>query len=628
MSPSRRPFRHLLTTLAAAAVLLAAFPAAAGASVLPSASSPAVQVSGGEWVTCAVRQDGTVWCWGTNNYQMLGLPAETPRSAVPVQIPGITTATQVEVGYTQSCALLADTTVVCWGDVAHGDGTYSITPDPVAVPGLTGVTKIALGSSHACALMGDNTVECWGPLNTNGELGPNGGLGTATPVTVDGVDEATDVSADEGQACAVAAGLVKCWGASGHWELGDGVGDSSATPVTVARIGQGAPLTTPQGGTETQLPAAVAVVAGRQHTCALLVDGTAACWGGNQMGYLGDGTTIARPTPKPVVEVSGITQLAAGGQGGCALLGNHTIRCWGYGSTGQIGDGKPYTRTVAEPVSGITTAIQVNQGWGQVCAVLADGSIRCWGSGYFGEVGDNTYYGDGATTTGAHLVPVQVWGFPPASGAPVATLRAGAALTGTAVPVSVAWTTGDGSGLGVATYDHRVSTDGGSTWSDATSSPASPFTTTAATTGTLTFEVNAVDYGAHEGSWGLSNPTTVRLVQQTLATYAGTWSLTSASKYSGGSVMVTTRAGASASWKTSARSFALVASKGPGMGKVQVLVDGRLAATVDLLRSTAQPKSVVWAKSFAGVGTHTIKVVALGTAGRPRVEIDALATLK
>jgi alpha-tubulin suppressor-like RCC1 family protein len=74
-----------------------------------------------------------------------------------------------------SCALRADGTVWCWGSTAYGEtgnttNGGSIQYAPTQVPGLTQVTAIAAGLDHVCALVEGGTVECWG-WNVDGELG-------------------------------------------------------------------------------------------------------------------------------------------------------------------------------------------------------------------------------------------------------------------------------------------------------------------------------------------------------------------------------------------------------------------------------------------------------------------------
>ncbi len=70
---------------------------------------------------------------------------------------------------------------------------------------------------------------------------------------------------------------------------------------------------------------------------------------------------------------------------------------------------------------------------------------------------------------------------------------------------------------------------------------------------------------------------------------------------------------------------AVIARRGPTSGKARIYVDGQLAATIDLYRSTLRTRAVVFSKSWTTVAPHTVRVVVVGTSGRPRVDIDGFA---
>src|SRR5205807_541556 len=101
----------------------------------------------------------------------------------------------------------------------------------------------------------------------------------------------------------------------------------------------------------------VAIATGEFHTCALVADGTVRCWGRDNFGQLGDGaTTDQSSTP---VRVSGLTNavaIAASGSHTCALLADDTARCWGDNSLGQLGNGTTNSQSIPDTVIGLTNA--------------------------------------------------------------------------------------------------------------------------------------------------------------------------------------------------------------------------------------------------------------------------------
>src|SRR5947208_2348133 len=248
-------------------------------------------VAGGGFHACMRLPDGTVQCWGRNNFGQLGNgDGNLADSSVPVAVRGLTTATRVVTGDSHTCALLGDGTVQCWGggDAGQrGDGTFNNRPTvPVAVVGLgTAVAAVTGGFYHTCALLGDGTVQCWG-RNAEGQLGDGSSIGTRAPTRVIGITGALAVSGGFQHTCALLSdGTVQCWGRNAEGQLGDGTTTSSSTPVRVGGV-----------------TGDVAVSAGILHSCALLANGTVKCWGavGNGFGQLGNGATTGSSTPVTV----------------------------------------------------------------------------------------------------------------------------------------------------------------------------------------------------------------------------------------------------------------------------------------------------------------------------------------
>ena len=319
--------------------------------------SAASTISGGTTQSCAVKTDGTLQCWGGNSLGELGSGTTTP-SSIPVTVSGISSATAVAAGGLHTCAVHAGGTASCWGTSSMGElGNGVVTgPDicttggvdhpcsmtPVTVTGISSATAISAGENHTCALGGDGTVNCWGS-GTFGQLGDGlaecfeGGTyvpcDATTPVVALDISTATAIAAGDFHTCAVLAdGTVQCWGNKSSGQVGDGTSAPSSIPLTTL-----VPIAV------TAISTASAIAAGREHTCALMREGTVQCWGSNYFGQLGTGsddgpeTCGSGPCSTTPVEVSGIstaTAITAGGDLSCALLTDGRVMCWGKYAAG------------------------------------------------------------------------------------------------------------------------------------------------------------------------------------------------------------------------------------------------------------------------------------------------------
>ncbi|MFD0820167.1 RCC1 domain-containing protein, partial [Micromonospora zhanjiangensis] len=241
-------------------------------------------VSTGTNHTCAIRTDGSLWCWGFNRNAQLGVGASPYRALTPLRVGTETNWASVTTGYAHTCAVRTDRTLWCWGDSTDGQlglGIlgYKATPTQVGTATWTGVTT---GYAHTCAVRADGTLWCWGE-NGYGQLGVAGGFQTS-PVQVGTANTWTRVDASVDSTCAVRTdGSLWCWGNNMSGQLGDGTTTHRSAPVRV--------------GTATTWTDGFAVT---YHTCAVRTDGGLWCWGNNMSGQLGDGTTTARSTPAQV----------------------------------------------------------------------------------------------------------------------------------------------------------------------------------------------------------------------------------------------------------------------------------------------------------------------------------------
>jgi len=129
------------------------------------------------------------------------------------------------------------------------------------------------------------------------------------------------------------------------------------------------------------------------HVCARVSDGTARCWGENDVGQLGTGSTSPMSTlPVSVSGLSNVIAIATGGYHTCAVLGDKTVRCWGQGTDGQLGDGLATNSASPVTVTGLSDAIGIAAGTYHTCALRTGGAISCWG--------DNSYFQTGSQVAG------------------------------------------------------------------------------------------------------------------------------------------------------------------------------------------------------------------------------------
>ena len=306
-------------------------------------SSGVVAIAAGDLHTCALTTGGGVKCWGYNRHGQLGDDTTVDRRT-PVDVSGLSSGVAaIAAGTRFTCALMTSGGVKCWGDNGHGnlgDGTTVDRRTPVDVIGLsTDVTSIATGGFHTCALMTNGGVKCWGD-NFDGQLGDGTTVNRKTPVDVSGLSSGVAaIAAGDRYTCALmTSGGVKCWGENYNGQLGDGTTISRRTPVDVSGLGN----------------SVKAITAGGWHTCALMVSGGIKCWGADVFGQLGDGTTTSyRTMPVAVRSLSnGVATIVAGGQHTCALMSNGGIKCWGRNQDGELGGNTTTDRPTPVNVAG------------------------------------------------------------------------------------------------------------------------------------------------------------------------------------------------------------------------------------------------------------------------------------
>ena len=357
----------------------------------------AVDIALGYEHSCALLDDHTVKCWGSNNYGQLGVGdtsnrGESPSDmgdALPTVDFGGRTAYRIMAGSQShiSCALLRGSDcdacrdeMVCWGqnqynvlgtgdlydrgkepldlvglfvDVGsvkpHGDSAVESYPDPdVPAPAPLSGRASVRGIQFTCALMEDRRVKCFG--NNDYDL----------------LSIADDVANDM---------------------IGDSYDGDSAPFSRIGRTGDPAHHI-------------VALAAGPYHACAVTIKGALWCWGNcissNYNGYsqlcpTNTGGTLYFPDGAKVKFIS------AGNGFTCIITYDDRTRCWGTNGEGQLGFGREHTSSRSWVSSEVTEgidlgtgrhAVYISAGHTHACAALDDGSVKCWGSNWDSELGN------------------------------------------------------------------------------------------------------------------------------------------------------------------------------------------------------------------------------------------------
>ena len=279
------------------------------------------------------------------------------------------------------------------------------------------VVDVAAGGRHTCAVLDTGTVRCWGDAvygatgyGSTDDVGDDEVPAVLGDVDVGGI--VVQLAARHNHTCALLdAGTVRCWG-EGIWGMlgyasADTVGDDES-PASQGDVDLGG--------------VAVQVVAGYEHSCALLDDGAVRCWGRGSFGRLGygNGTTVGdneTPASAGAVPIGGVVaQLSAGAFHSCALLETGAVRCWGKGSFGRLGYGNEAdigdneTPASAGDVDLGGVAVEVAAGGNHTCAILQGGAVRCWGSGQHGSLGSGNSGDIGDDETPASVDVVDLGG--------------------------------------------------------------------------------------------------------------------------------------------------------------------------------------------------------------------------
>ncbi len=406
----------------------------------------------------AQASGGTVSSWGYNEYGETGVGHVTQEGCYclesPVSAPALSGVTQTAGGYYFSLFLLSDGTVKTSGYGHYGELGYPVAgdenPTPTAIPGVSSAIAVAASEDSGYALLANGTVVAWGE-NDAGQLGQGSPTGpeecntrpcSRHPLTVPGLSNVVAITAGgEGVFALLADGTVMGWGADWAGQLGDGTGISSdcdcvSHPVAIPGVAN-----------------AIAITAGESWSAALLADHSVTVWGESSDGQLGNGST-SFPNPNceclPATKtLTGVKSIAAGDYSGVAAMLDGSVRTWGYNVYGQIGNGTTGGGGLCACIPTPTTILSgsgaqaATANYYESMVLLSDGTLRGWGYNRYGELGDGSieerFSPVANSVTGASAVNLRYYG--------------GSAVIGPSQTLSVAFA---GSGTGTVQGGNEI----------------------------------------------------------------------------------------------------------------------------------------------------------------------------
>ena len=366
------------------------------------------------FTTCARLANGTVYCWGANEWRQVGngdvtSPCVNTAARVTTDVNGkpFDDVTSIAVDHNHACALTRARDLYCWGRNELGQLglgiSRTVTTRPQRVPGVA-PRLVAASGDRTCVVDDEGHVACWG-TNVDGSLGHTSG--TQGDVRCDGgqlwcnekqsqipgLHDVTALSLGFEHACALDSLGVTCWGRDDAGQLGDGI----------------RPRTSAFNAARLDLGGVAGLTSGANFTCAWsAAPGPAWCWGANGHGQLAQSNSVEHVT-RTRFDAKGHINDVVGGAGGAetalVLRSDGSIFASGYNLDGEVGNGTRGGSNYCEPKhelacvntarlvvapsgEGPLLAGQVTAGYRHGCAIGRDDAIYCWGTGACGVLGD------------------------------------------------------------------------------------------------------------------------------------------------------------------------------------------------------------------------------------------------
>ena len=399
--------------------------------------SQVIDIALGEAHTCALHQDTTVSCWGSNEFgeigaglddDIVGTPTKVKTKDSSENLVNLTDVKAISGEGRVTCALHNNTTVSCWGRNSHPQTNQGPECSNIATSGhigtyngncagkilisetekLDNVIQISVGGSRSCALLIDGDISCWNTGISQNTFIQNLANGSTYLKTVPDISDATAITTGDSHACAIHRDTtVSCWGNGSYGRLGDGVEDTLYSSGFAMSRFVNSPTKTKkldENNNLINLSNVQSISANRLHTCAIHTDESLSCWGVNGYDLDSEFSLDIPPSQSSIYHsaqkitlkdtenniINTISSVTVGENHRCAIGKVQTkLYCWDINSSGQLGNGA-YKYGVPTFLNAVihsdgyelTQVSKVATGNRHNCAIHGQNNIlSCWGSG-------------------------------------------------------------------------------------------------------------------------------------------------------------------------------------------------------------------------------------------------------